>query len=142
MKKIIVIVFIIFIIAISCKDDYYSSSDCSSPDYSNCNGTEPKYGQLTIDLTINSENPKVPISIYTGKVEDNVLYLNDTASSASYTATVDINHYYSVKAEYKSGTKTIIAIDGDDVKSKTNTYCDSTCWRVQNGSIDVRLKYN
>ncbi len=133
MKKRFVLILIILTIAISCSDDF-SNSDCSS----NCESSEPTQGQLNISLTINKENTKIPIAIYIGKIENNNLYDTDTAYSSSYSTTVDINYYYSVKATYKSGSKTIIAIDGDDVKSIN---CDSACWKVEDGSFDVRLKY-
>ncbi|OIP01101.1 MAG: hypothetical protein AUJ97_07385 [Bacteroidetes bacterium CG2_30_32_10] len=139
MKKSIILILITFIIATSCTDN---TTDCENPDYSNCNGIEPHYGQLNIELTINRENTKVPIIIYTGKIENNNVYQLDTATSNNYSLTVDINHYYSVQATYKSGNKTIIAVDGDDVKSKSSSMCDSTCWKVQDGNIDLRLKYD
>jgi hypothetical protein len=140
MKNIFLFCLFFFFIAFSCKE-ISSSSDCENPDYSDCNTNKPVSGQLNIKLTINSENSSVPLVIYTGKIEDNNLYDTVTVTSGSYSTSVDIDHFYSVTATYKSGNKTIIAVDGDDVKSKSNTNCDSTCYSVQDGSIDVRLKY-
>lgn len=139
MNKIILLLFVFLIITMSCTDN---NTDCENPDYSNCNGIEPRYGDLNIKLTINRENTKIPIIIYTGKIENNNIYYIDTATSNNYTISVDINHFYSAKATYILGNKTIIAIDGDDVKSKSNTVCDSNCWKVQDGNIDLRLKYD
>lgn len=131
MKNLLVLVQFLSIIAISCKDNY---TDCG-----NCEGIEPYFGQINIELTINSDNPKVPIEIYKGKAENNLLYSTDTLSSVSSSISVEINHFYTVKAKYKSGARTIVSVDGDDVKSIA---CDSACWGVQNGNIDVRLKYD
>lgn len=130
MKNLLLLTLISSIIAVSCSDNY---SDCG-----NCEGIEPPYGQLNIELTINSDNPQIPIEIYKGKPENSILYLTDTLSSVSNSITVDINHFYIVKASYKHGAKTIVTIDGDDVKSIA---CDSACWSVQNGNIDGTLKY-
>ncbi len=131
MKKSLVLAFFISIITFSCKDNY---SDCG-----NCEGFEPQYGQLNIALTINSENSKVPVEIYKGNPESSTLYITATLSSVSNSIPVEINHYYTVKACYKSGAKTIVTVDGDDVKSIA---CDSACWSVQNGNIDATLKYD
>jgi hypothetical protein len=141
MVKLIFQFLLIILFAASCTENYSSSSDCEDPDYSNCDTYQPKYGQLIIKVDMNSENPAVPIAVYVGKIEDNSLYLLDTATSELYSISVDLDYYYSVKASYKSGNKTIIAIDGDDVKSKSYINCDSTCYSVHNGTADVRLKY-
>jgi len=139
MKKFYILL-IIAITAASCSETS-SSTDCENPDYSNCNTTEPSFGQIILDITFNQENQKVPVIIYKGKIENNNVYFSDTAYTTPYILNVDLNYYYAVKAFYKSGSKTIIAVDGDDVKSKSNTNCDSICWSVQNGDIDLRLKY-
>jgi hypothetical protein len=140
MKNIFFFCLFFSFLAFSC-EEISSNSDCENPDYSNCNTNKPVSGQLNIKLTINSENSNVLISIFRGKLEDYNLYDTVTVTSGSYSTTVDIDHFYSVTATYKSGDKTIIAVDGDDVKSKSKTNCDSTCYSVQDGSIDVRLKY-
>ncbi len=140
MNKTCIIIMILIGTLISCSDNY-DTSDCEYPDYTNCHTTKPKYGQLIIECSINAQNPQIPIEIYQGKIENHKLIETANVSNGSYTANVEVDYYYSVKATYKSGEKIIIAIDGDDVKSKSNTNCDSTCYSVENGSVDVRLKY-
>lgn len=121
-------------------DDSNDSIDCSSYDYSNCNTFEPYDGRFYVKLTINSENQAVPITIYRGKLEDNNVILRDTVITEKYDTLLPIDNYYTVTASYIKGLESIIAVDGDKVtKSKTKT-CDSTCWSVKTGSVNLRLK--
>jgi len=126
----------------SCEQNSYfsNSQDCANYDYSDCNTAEPSLVALNIKLTINNENPQVPITIYEGKYEDNNVVLTDTASASTYTALLVPDRYYTVSARYVSGNKIIYGIGGDNVKKIQNAVCDSICWTVQEGNIDVRLK--
>ncbi len=124
---------------LSCKDTN-NSVDCSSYDYSDCNTVEPFDGRLFINLSINSENPAVPITIYKGKLEDNDVILKDTVTTDKYDTLLPIDNYYTVTAKYKKGNTVIVAVDGDKIsKNKTKT-CDSTCWSVKTASVNVKLK--
>lgn len=143
MKKIVIVLMLCLApIAFfnSCEKNLNNDIDCSSYDYSDCDTAEPVYGNVHIRLTINDENAKVPLTIYVGKLEENLVVVTDTASSASYDTILPINKFYTVKAEYHRGSKTIFAIDGDETtKSKTKT-CDSTCWSVNQADVNVKLK--
>jgi hypothetical protein len=96
-----------------------------------------------VNVTINDENPKVPLVIYRGKYDPNNIpnvETIDTATSSTYKYFVPLNHNFSVKAEYKSGTKTIFAIDGSIFNSQKQDGCDNVCWQIIGGSLDARLK--
>jgi len=109
-------------------------------DCSQCYQVKPEWGRLSVVLTINDENPRVPLSIYIGNVEENVLDWQDTAFSKDYWVEVKPDRYYSVKAEYRNGSKVIFAIDGDEVKlNYTTTDCDQDCFYQSGGHVDVRL---
>jgi hypothetical protein len=126
----------------SCKQTLISGSeDCANYNYSDCNTTEPLMVGLNISLTINDENIKVPITIYDGKVEDQIIVLNDTVGTTKYNIMLPPNKYYSVKVRYKRGNQIIYAFGGDDIKSKRTTVCDSSCWTAQEGNVNVELKY-
>jgi hypothetical protein len=125
----------------SCKQNtYYNSEDCANYDYSDCNTTEPLQVGLNIKLTINDENIKVPITIYEGKIEDNLIVLTDTVSTSKYNILLPPDKYYSVKARYKKGDKIIYAIGGDHIKKSHTKVCDSTCWSTEEGNINIELK--
>lgn len=108
---------------------------------SECFQQRPEWVQLNIAVTINDENPFVPITIYVGNVEDNIVDWVDTTYNTDYWVDVKPDRDYSVKAEYKDGSKTIFAIDGDNVKLKyTDTNCDEPCYYQVGGYMDVRLR--
>ena len=108
---------------------------------SNCFQDKPEWVRLNVTLTVNGENPYVPLTIYIGDFEDNNIDWVDTAYSTSYWVEVRPDRYYSVKAEYKDGSKRVFAIDGDKVKLRQNTTnCDVPCYYQVGGYVDVRLR--
>jgi hypothetical protein len=107
----------------------------------NCYQTKPEWVQLNVTLTLNGQNPSVPLTIYIGDFEDNNIDWVDTAYASSYWVDVKPDRYYSVKAEYKDGSATVYAIDGDKIKLRKNsTDCDAPCYYQVGGYIDVRLR--
>lgn len=124
----------------SCNDNNSDTIDCSSYDYSDCVTSEPYDGRMYVKLTINDENQKVPISFYKGKIEDNDLFFTDTAENEYYDTLLPIGYYYSVTATYIRNGEKIIAIDGDEIKKSHSNVCDSVCWDVKTGKVNVRLK--
>ncbi len=138
MKKNYIALLLILLIGInSCDKCDMKSTDCSE-----CYTIKPDTGELIIKLTINDENPKVPIVIYKNNIEDNDIEFTDTARSEDYYIDVPINKYYSVTARYKVNDKTIVAVDGDKIKTKKIYSCDELCWIIKGGYINVKLKYN
>jgi|YNPMSStandDraft_1061717.scaffolds.fasta_scaffold00695_8 hypothetical protein len=135
MVKNILTINIIILLLYSCK---YSDSDCSEL---NCLTTEPYEEIMTIKLTINNENKKVPIWIYEGKYNDTTYLLyKDTVDKEYYEIILPLNYHYYVKAKYFKGNNIIYAIDGVFFKKYSRSECDSTCWVVKNNEMDVRLK--
>jgi hypothetical protein len=138
---IVVSAFLISSAIVSCKDTSTDNSvDCSTYNYSDCNSVQPFTGNMHVKLTINGENPAVPLTIYRGKLEDGVIILHDTVSESIYDTLLPIDSYYTVTAKYTKGSSTIIAVDGDKISSSNTVTCDSTCWSVKAGSVNVRLK--
>ncbi|HOV11664.1 MAG TPA: hypothetical protein PLT47_01725 [Bacteroidales bacterium] len=128
-------------LCLSCESNYISNpEDCLNYDYSDCNTTEPSVVPLHIKLTINGENPSVPLTIFKGKLENNNIIASDTATSSSYTIWLAPDNYYTVEARYRSGNDIIYAFDGDNVKKIRNQVCDSVCWTYQEGNVNVELK--
>ena len=115
-------------LTIACDKPYV---DCEYPDYSNCLTQKPDSGKLKVKVTLNSENPTVPLVLYYGNVENNVVCIVDTLniSEKEYILPADI--YYSVSVKYKSNNKIINAVDGGKIETKSYLVCDSTCWVVK-----------
>jgi hypothetical protein len=131
---------LIFIIgfSISCYNNRGLTVDCSE-----CYSVEPDSGDLIVYLTIDSENPRVPLTIFKDQVDDQRIEYIDTAFSSPYYLYVKLNEYYSVKAEYKSGDRIIYAVDGGKIKSKfVAGSCEFDCWVITGGIINLELKDN
>lgn len=125
----------------SCEDSTRNDSvDCNNYDYSDCDTKEPETGRLHITLSINQENPLVPITIYTGKHEENNVFLKDTVAEEKYDTMLPVGNFYTVTAKYKKGNSTVIAVDGDNISKKNTVTCDSACWTVKNGEVNLKLK--
>jgi hypothetical protein len=105
----------------------------------NCNLVEPTEGTLRIHITRDAQNTRIPIAVYNGYIEDNVLYFRDTISTAEVSYAVPFGRY-SASAGYQRGGDQITAIDGDKVRLKSNNDCDYTCYTTVDGDIDLRLK--
>lgn len=106
-----------------------------------CYQDKPEWGPLNVRLTINDENPFVPMVIYEGYIEDEVVEWVDTSWEADYWVDVPVNKYYSVSAKYLQDGDTIYVIDGDRLKLKhTTEECDEPCYYFKGGYFDLQLK--
>ncbi|OQX81036.1 MAG: hypothetical protein B6D61_01185 [Bacteroidetes bacterium 4484_249] len=138
-EKIIVIILIFLLVNTSC--ERHEPSDLNTFDCSTCYQDRPEMGRLTVALSINSENPFVPLVIYRGNFENNDIEYIDTSWSEDYWVEVPVDKYYSVTAKYKDGNKTVIAVDGDKLELEyTSEDCDLPCYYYKGGYIDVRLR--
>jgi hypothetical protein len=108
---------------------------------SECTSLEPDSADLKMLFTINAENPKVPLVVYKGKVEEGNVEWTDTTNNETLYLYVQMNQFYSVVAKYKSGTHTIYAVDGDKIRTVNETdNCNQECYIVTNNELDIRLK--
>ena len=131
-----VLIFFLVFLAGCERNEPLESFDCAT-----CYQDKPDWGPLQIMVTINNDNPYVPLVIYRGDIESNDIEYMDIAYSSEYTVDVPPDKYYSVTAEYKDGSKTIFAVDGDKLKMKKNIKdCDKECYYFKGGYIDVRLR--
>jgi len=138
-KHFYIFLFLLIVILISCERNTKFSLE--KFDCSECYQIKPDSADLSVKVTINSENPWVPLVIYKGKIEDHNIDFIDTAICEDYYLWVKVDEYYSVEAKYKSGNKTIIAVDGDKIKAKKNSNeCDEACYWIKGGYVNVRLR--
>lgn len=116
--------------------------DIQTADCQDCNPYEPFEDTLYVSLTINDENPRVPLAVYVGKLEYDSLVFRDTADSRDWRIVMPIDPYYTVTAEYHRGNDTILAVDGSDLSKSSYSACDSICWESFGADINVKLKYD
>ncbi|NQU81960.1 MAG: hypothetical protein HQ543_10610 [Bacteroidetes bacterium] len=140
MKKKILLIFLVSVMAnliLSCDEKFsFLEVDCSE-----CYRIKPDNGELIIQVTINNENPEVPIAIYRDKIESGRIRIKDTISDQTVYIEVPLNHYYSVQAKYKAGNDSVFAVDGERIEThRVTDQCDTTCWIIKGGRYDLRLK--
>jgi hypothetical protein len=128
---------VLFLMVFSCEETpFVSNVNCDE-----CYYNKPDSADLIVSLTINSDNPFVPLVFYKGEVEENMVEWVDTAYTETLYLYSPVNQYYSIKANYKKGDMIVIAIDGDKLKTtRVSDVCDTDCWIIKGGELDVRLK--
>lgn len=120
-----------------CKREFFTFDvNCS-----NCDPIRPDSADLIVKISIDEENQAVPLIFYKGKVEEGIIEWIDTSYTDIFYLYSRVDEYYSVKAKYKKGDSTIYAIDGSKLITKlVSDVCESDCWIVKGGILDVRLK--
>lgn len=133
----IAILTLFFLITFACEQDpFVFDVNCDE-----CYINEPDSADLIVDITINEENPFVPLIFYRGEVDDDNIEWIDTSWSETLYLYSPVDEYYSIKAFYKKGEQTIIAVDGDKLKtSLVSDACETDCYVIKGGILDVRLK--
>lgn len=134
---------ILIIGLLSCGDEYFLDDvDCAE-----CYVPKPSTGPVKTDITINSENTRIPVKIFKGKYEESYLkdfnsaVFVDTISKTSFEVELPVNEYYSVAAEYLKNGKKVIVVAGDKLKQyQVSDNCDEVCWIFRGGKIDATLK--
>lgn len=139
-KLLYLLLILIHMIGTGCEREV--PSKLQAVDCYDCFEVRPDSGKLIVTVTINDENPFVPLVIYKGNIDDENFEFVDTTYSEEYWVRVPVNNYYSIAAEYKSGDKTIFAVDGDDFKIKyTDSDCNYPCYYYYGGYYDIQLRY-
>lgn len=133
--KILFVCMLIF--TFSCRSKY---EDCTDQDYANCNTEIPQTGILSIRLTINEENPAVPISLYEGNFENGRLIRQDTVRVGRYNYSLLPDKNYSVTATYREAGKTIVAVSGGRINLIRYRMCELQCYDVDEPELDLRLR--
>lgn len=102
---------------------------------------EPEWGTLEINVTLNAENPGVPVVLYRGKkVEQGTAIWKGRMNGQYWDTMVQTGYYYSAKATYKHDGGTVVAIDHAEVTTKKRSACeDTTCYKIKEGTIDLEL---
>jgi hypothetical protein len=116
-------------------ENLYWNVDCNS-----CIDFRPDSTELIIYLTINQENDSVPLTIYKGN-SDGELFRQDTATGPKFYVMAAIGPTYTVMAEYRSGPRTILAFDADEMHlTDYGAECGNPCYIVKGGIYDLELK--
>ncbi|RLD66969.1 MAG: hypothetical protein DRI84_03630 [Bacteroidetes bacterium] len=120
--------------------DLPNVEDCENYYYEDCNTVEPFEGNLTLIFSINQQVHSVTFEVYKGNVDDGNLFFSDTSWNSSVDYIVPTNEYYSVKATYQVNGKQLHVIDGGSLRKFSRLVCDSTCWAVDDLSLDLSIQ--
>ena len=130
--------FALFLMVFACNEYLGPVVDCDE-----CFDYEPDSADLLIYVTLNNENPEVPIKLYRGNVEQGKEDWVDTISESPFHLWSAVDQFYSITAEYTVGDKKIVAVDGDMMKVKhVSESCDYECWIIKGGYLKVELKFD
>ena len=112
-------------------------------DCSECYVPRPDEAELIIQVSTDRRNPRIPIVVYNGLLENRDTVAVDTLSRDEGYVMVPVDRYYTVSAEYLTESGTVYAIDGDELKAiKVTGQCDEVCWVIRGGILKVKLKYD
>jgi len=101
----------------------------------------PDSADLIVYVTINDENPFVPLTYYLGDYEDGVIDFVDTTYTEERFLYSKVGVEYSVKATYVKAGQTVVAVDGDKLRIIDGQGdCYPPCYFIRGGTLDVRLK--
>ena len=119
----------------SCEtEDWLIDVDCND-----CFGSRPDSTELIIYVSINSENPRVPLEIFSGKAGGEPAWL-DTAYSSPHYFWAAMEQEYTVMATYRKDDKRIRAYDSDVMKSRDyGETCGDPCYMIKGGIYDLNL---
>ena len=93
-------------------------------------------GDVTIKISYQAGQPGVPVILYEGYVEDNVVLWSDTLYQSEITFYLPVDKRFAAEAYYFTSNQTIIALDGAKLKSRTEDECGTNCYQFPTLKID------
>lgn len=110
-------------------------------DCDNCMESMPDSADLIVYVTLNDENPFVPLVYYVGNFEDGAVDYSDTAYADTMYLYSKVGEIYSVKATYQVNGEPLVAVDGDKLRIiDAQGDCAPPCYFIRGGTFDLRLK--
>jgi hypothetical protein len=119
----------------SCADD---SEKGYAPE--NCRRAKPDTGSMVVKCTIDETFHRVPITIFRGDYEQGIVVLRDTLTTRETEYEMPVSKRFTVMAFYAIGRDTILVLDSTELRVFSDEYEDATCYRVDTGTVDVRLR--
>lgn len=118
-------------------EDWITDVNCND-----CFSFRADSADLIIYVSIRPQQLAVPLTFYREDSEGEIDW-QDTATTNEFYLYSATGSTYTVKAEYKSGTKTIIAWDSDEMTFRDYSEdCGDPCFIVKGGILDLRLETN
>jgi hypothetical protein len=107
-----------------------------------CTDDEPLNTNLIVKLDIAISGALVPIDVYEGNLEDNVLYKTVDGSGTEYKIPVTLNKKYTLTATYLRDGICYKVVNSTTPKVRyTSSRCSERCYLVYDKTVDLRIKY-
>lgn len=142
-KHLYILMFLVFVAFTSCDKLISDNIDAITNDDENCDcflSEEPELYDVTIKVTINSQNTQVPITVFYGNVERNNVAATITTEQPYSTITLKLNHDYTYMAKYLKGSDTVYVPVKARLSSSQYVCHEDTCWTINNNVINLKLK--
>lgn len=128
-----------FLILISTGIIVFTSCNKTDPNCqisTSCNTEKIDSGDVTINISYQVGQPGVPVILYDGYAEDNVILWSDTLYQSNITFYLPVGKRFAAEAYYVTSNQTIIALDGNKLKDNTNEECNTTCYQFPTLTLD------
>ena len=119
------------IVLLSCSTQ---DSDCDPDIY--CDTVPYDYGYIDVKLTYNGVG--IPIILYKGYLEDNVILEIDTAYGDLHYFYQEVGERYAVEAYYPEAGNTVIALDGGKLVQDDFYNCGDRCYNEPTLDLDLK----
>ena len=96
----------------------------------------PHFGELTIKLTINDENPEVWVTVFRDKIEQKDTLFHESTSSNRIYYELEAGRYYSATVTYQKGVRQITAVDGKRMEVMSD---DCGCDYAEDINLNLKL---
>ncbi|HOP03716.1 MAG TPA: hypothetical protein PLE67_04510 [Tenuifilaceae bacterium] len=142
LKRIHIILFTMLVLLIAPLNSCNDFLDRVLVDCSYCYADKPEYGDVELRVTINDENPSVPVTVYYGAFEDNVVAATDTARTEYFYFSLPTDEEYSFRATYQKNGLDYFVINGTKLRTRIDyESCDQPCYFITGDEVDLRKKF-
>ncbi|HZJ73824.1 MAG TPA: hypothetical protein VFC87_03375 [Perlabentimonas sp.] len=103
---------------------------------------KPLYSIIEANFTINNENQEIPLTIYLGSPDNNIVVLTDTITTKTLQIDVENEVEYTFVAHYTRNGRTHYVINTLKTKVYYDTEsCSDPCYYATNKKINLEIKY-
>ena len=129
----IILSFIASVFIFSCEDvPIINCSDCLSEEPTNA----------SVEIRIDGLRSQIAIEVFSGNLEDMILYDSFQADGRELTITLPVNNKYTITATYIIDGKKYITVDSVFPRVKfSEDQCDDPCYYVYDRKVNLKLKY-
>jgi hypothetical protein len=112
------------------------------PKCSECYTQRPAFDGIVLKVTINQENPRVPLVFYRGPYENGNIEFRDTARFNKQVFTLQTDVYYTIVAKYRKESRPYYVISGAKMSTHYDeSSCSEACYFVTGKTADLRVKF-